>query len=49
MEKSYDTLLQEISGLIKSKNEEIEILRWRVADLEAKLKEAEGAGKNESE
>lgn len=48
-EQRYNTLLQEIAGLIESKNTEIAVLRWRVKELEEKLKEAEETEKNESE
>lgn len=48
-ERKYNTLLQEIAGLIESKNTEISVLKWRIKELEEKLKEAEEAEKNESE
>ena len=48
-EQKYNLLLQELAGLLKSKNDEIMLLKWEVADLKEKLEEAEGAGKNESE
>lgn len=38
----FDLLMKELAQLLKSKNDEIQLLRWKVADLEAKLKEAEG-------
>lgn len=40
-EEQYRVFANELAHLIKSKNNEISLLRWRVADLEAKLKEAE--------
>ena len=40
-EKNYNVLMQELADLLKTKNDEISMLKWRVADLEAKLKEAE--------
>ena len=48
-EERYNTLLQEVAALIQSKNDEISLLKWKVESLEAKLKEAEEAEKNESE
>lgn len=39
--EKYNVLLQELAESIRSKNNEIAILRWKVADLEAKLKQAE--------
>lgn len=40
-EEQYNLLLREVAELIKSKNDEISLLRWQVADLEAKLRAAE--------
>lgn len=40
-EEQYNLLLREVAELIKSKNDEISLLRWQVADLESKLKAAE--------
>lgn len=37
----FELLMNELAQLIKSKNDEIMLLRWKVADLESKLKEAE--------
>ena len=45
--EQYDILLREIADIIKAKNDEISIMRWRIADLEAKLKEAEDTKENE--
>lgn len=47
--EQYELLLREIADMIKEKNDEISVLRWQVANLEAKLKEAEGSIKNEHE
>lgn len=40
-EEQYKLLLSEVAELIKSKNDEISMLRWQVAALEAKLRAAE--------
>ena len=40
-EEQYNLLLREVAELIKTKNDEISLLRWQVADLEAKLRAAE--------
>lgn len=40
-EEQYNLLLREVAELIKSKNDEISLLRWQVADLEAKLRAVE--------
>lgn len=40
-EEQYNILLREVAELIKSKNDEISLLRLQVADLESKLKAAE--------
>ena len=40
-EEQYNLLLREVAELIKSKNDEISLLRWQVADLEVKLRAAE--------
>lgn len=40
-EEQYNLLLREVAELIKSKNDEISLLRWQVADLEAKLRAEE--------
>lgn len=37
----YDTLLQELAEILRSKNDEISLLRWQVSTLEGKLKDAE--------
>lgn len=42
-EKKYNVLMQELATLLQKKNDEISMLKWRVADLEAKLKEAENS------
>lgn len=47
--EKYDLLLQELAEVIGAKNDEINLLKWRVLDLETKLKEAEEARKHESE
>ena len=47
--EQYELLLREIADMIKSKNDEISVLRWQVANLEAKLKEAEDTNNNEHE
>lgn len=41
--EKYDVLLAEIGALLAGKNTEIAILKYRVADLENKLKAAESA------
>lgn len=48
-QERYNVILQELAEAISAKNSEINLLRWRVIDLEAKLKEAEEARNNESE
>ena len=40
-EEQYNILLREVAELIKSKNDEISLLRWQVTDLESKLRAAE--------
>ena len=45
--EQYDILLREIADIIKAKNDEISIMRWRIADLESKLKEVEDTKENE--
>lgn len=37
----YDTILQELAEVLRSKNDEISLLRWQVSTLEEKLKDAE--------
>lgn len=47
--EKYDLLLQELAVVISAKNSEIDLLKWQIFNLETKLKEAEEAGKHESE
>lgn len=37
----YDTILQELAEVLRSKNVEISLLRWQVSTLEEKLKDVE--------
>lgn len=37
----YDTILQELAEVLRSKNVEISLLRWQVSTLEGKLKDVE--------
>ena len=48
-DEQYDRLLREIADILKAKNDEISVLRWQMASLEAKIKEAEDMNKNEHE
>ena len=36
--EQYDLLLREIADILKAKNDEISVLRWQIASLEAKKK-----------
>ena len=47
--EQYELLLREIADIIKAKNDEISVLRWRIASLEAQIKEAEDMNNNEHE
>jgi hypothetical protein len=35
--ESYMTLLNEIANILNSKNNEIAVLKWKIADLQAEL------------
>ena len=37
----YYTILQELAEVLRSKNDEISLLRWQVSTLEGKLKDVE--------
>lgn len=39
--EKYNELMKALGEFIKVKNDEISLLKWKVADLEAKLKAAE--------
>lgn len=40
-EQKYNELLKELATLIKAKNDTIEVQKWQIADLTAKLEEKE--------
>lgn len=37
----YDTILLELAEVLRSKNDEISLLRWQISTLEGKLKDVE--------
>ena len=41
--EKYDLLLQELAEVIRSKNDEILVLKYRLKDAEEALKKAEGS------
>ena len=41
MPETYKILMNELAELLKSKNNEIRLLKWQVEDLKAKLEIAE--------
>ncbi len=40
MPETYEILLNELAELLKSKNNEIRLLKWQVEDLKAKIENA---------
>lgn len=48
-QEKYNLLLQELAGVIQSKNTEIAVLKYRISELEDSLKDAEASGKNDAE
>lgn len=40
-EQKYNELLKELATLIKAKNDTIDVQKWQIADLTAKLEEKE--------
>ncbi len=40
MPETYEILLKELAELLKSKNDEIRLLKWQVENLKAKIENA---------